>query len=115
MNRKFVWDMIGELKASRTVLLTTHSMEEADELGDRIGIMSHGQLMALGNAVHLKQKFGEGYRVKLVAPPECVQRMKAKVAELLPTAVLADENAGNMSYALPDAQTVALAPKLFKY
>ena len=52
------------------MLLTTHSMEEADALGDRIGIMSAGQLVALGTSLHLKEKFGEGYRVKLVVPKD---------------------------------------------
>jgi ABC-type multidrug transport system ATPase subunit len=40
-------------------------VEEADILSDRIGIMSHGHLMCLGNAVHLKKKFGDGYRLSL--------------------------------------------------
>ena len=44
MNKKFVWDMIHSLKEDACVVLTTHSMEEADALGDRIGIMSHGRL-----------------------------------------------------------------------
>ena len=68
MNRKFVWTLLREKKLGRSLLLTTHSMEEADALGDRIGIMSGGQLTALGTALHLKDKFGEGYRVKLVVP-----------------------------------------------
>jgi ABC-type multidrug transport system ATPase subunit len=63
MNRSHVWKALAELKLDRTLLLTTHSMEEADALGDRIGIMSHGQLVALGTALHLKRKFGE------VSPP----------------------------------------------
>ena len=46
-------------QAGRTVLLTTHSMEEADALGDRIGIMSAGKLVALGSSLRLKDKFGE--------------------------------------------------------
>ena len=64
MNRRFVWDAITERKLNRTVLLTTHSMEEADALGDRIGIMSSGRLVALGTGLHLKAKFGDGFRIK---------------------------------------------------
>jgi len=40
-------------------------MEEADILGDKIGIMSHGQLSCIGTSLHLKNKFGAGYRVTL--------------------------------------------------
>ncbi len=44
-------------------MLTTHSMEEADILGDRIGIMAKGRLRCLGTSVRLKSRFGEGYKV----------------------------------------------------
>ena len=115
MNRKFVWGEIKKMKADRSVLLTTHSMEEADALGDRIGIMSAGQLVALGTSIHLKDKFGEGYRVKVVVPRAARAVMKATVAEIMPQAVLVDENAGDMSYALVDPTTVAAAPKLFSF
>ena len=39
-----MWDLLIELKKERTILLTTHFMEEADVLGDRIVIMSHGKV-----------------------------------------------------------------------
>jgi len=47
------------------VVLTTHSMEEADILGDRIGIMAKGRLRCLGNSVRLKSRFGAGYKVSV--------------------------------------------------
>lgn len=40
-------------------------MEEADILGDRIGIMARGRLCCLGSGLHLKQKFGSGYRLSI--------------------------------------------------
>ena len=46
-------------------MLTTHSMEEADILGDRIGIMAKGRLRCLGTSIHLKSKFGAGYRISV--------------------------------------------------
>ena len=60
MTRRFVWDYVHETKLRRVVLLTSHSMEEADILGDRIGIMSLGALVALGTSLHLRNKFGDG-------------------------------------------------------
>ena len=46
--RLFVWDRVRELRARRvTILLTTHDMDEAAELSDRVGIMDHGKLLAL--------------------------------------------------------------------
>ena len=49
------------------IVLTTHSMEEADILGDKVAIMSAGQLQALGTSLHLKNKYGGGFRLSLLA------------------------------------------------
>ena len=43
-------------------MLTTHSMEEADILGDQIAIMARGRLRAIGSSLRLKQRFGSGER-----------------------------------------------------
>ncbi|MGB7546491.1 MAG: ATP-binding cassette domain-containing protein [Terracidiphilus sp.] len=57
VSRIAVWEMLNTLKKSRnlTILLTTHYMEEADRLCDRIAIVDHGKLVALGTPVELKQ------------------------------------------------------------
>jgi len=65
VSRRQVWNLIEQYKKNRVIVLTTHSMEEADILGDKIGIMSHGQLSCIGTSLHLKNKFGAGYRVTL--------------------------------------------------
>ncbi|KAF9215395.1 ATP-binding cassette sub- A member 2 [Podila verticillata] len=63
--RKQVWQLMQDSKAGRAILLTTHSMEEADALGDRIAILSHGHLQTLGSSLFLKNRFGLGYRLSL--------------------------------------------------
>jgi ABC-type multidrug transport system ATPase subunit len=63
ISRRYVWDVIQAAKPGRAIVLTTHSMEEADILGDRIGIMARGRLRAIGSSIRLKQKFGAGYQV----------------------------------------------------
>ncbi len=57
VSRIAVWEMLNNLKKTRnlTMLLTTHYMEEADRLCDRIAIVDHGTLVALGSPVELKQ------------------------------------------------------------
>jgi len=50
----------------RTILLSTHHMDEADMLGDRIAIISHGQLQCCGSSTYLKNTLGEGYHLRLV-------------------------------------------------
>ena len=101
MNRREVWNLIAFYKADRTVLLTTHSMEEADALGDRIGIQSAGRLVALGTSLHLKERFGTGYRLRLVIPSTGRDAIKTRVAQLAPTAKLEEDHAGNLSYSIP--------------
>jgi ABC-2 type transport system ATP-binding protein len=56
VSRKAVWTMLEKVKAERelTVLITTHMMDEADHLCDRIAIVDHGRLMALDSPIHLK-------------------------------------------------------------
>jgi ABC-type multidrug transport system ATPase subunit len=61
--RRFVWDYILEIKEGRIVVLTTHSMEEADALCTNIGIMVNGSLLSLGTPQQLKSMHGSGYRV----------------------------------------------------
>lgn len=61
ITRRHVWDIIERAKKGRAVILTTHSMEEADILSDRIGIMAQGRLRCLGTSIRLKSKFGTGF------------------------------------------------------
>lgn len=56
--RQELWDVIRSLKGKVTVILTTHYMEEAEALSDRIGIMRDGRLLAVGTAAELKQLAG---------------------------------------------------------
>ena len=64
--RREMWDMLKNYREGRIIILTTHYMEEADSLGDRIGIMSHGKLMCCGTPEYLKEKYGEGYSLVIV-------------------------------------------------
>jgi ABC-type multidrug transport system ATPase subunit len=61
--RRQIWRLIQESKQGHTIILTTHSMEEADALGDRIGIMSKGKMQAQGTPLFLKNRFSNGYRL----------------------------------------------------
>lgn len=61
--RRRMWNMLREYRRNRIVLLTTHYMDEADVLGDRIGIMTAGQLTCLGSSMFLKKRFGKGYKI----------------------------------------------------
>ncbi|KAF9107339.1 hypothetical protein BGX27_008782 [Mortierella sp. AM989] len=64
-SKKQIWQLMQDSKAGRAILLTTHSMEEADALSDRIAILSKGELQTLGSSLFLKNRFGVGYRLSL--------------------------------------------------
>lgn len=58
--RRELWNVIKKLRSRTTVILTTHYLEEAESLSDRIGIMSHGSLVACGTAEELVALSGNG-------------------------------------------------------
>jgi len=64
-SRRFMWNLIASTMAGRSVILTTHSMEEAEALCNRIGIMVNGALACLGSATHLRSRFGQGYQIDI--------------------------------------------------
>jgi ATP-binding cassette subfamily A (ABC1) protein 3 len=64
--RRKLWNMLKNYKHNRIIILTTHYMDEADILGDRIGIMTGGQLICLGSSLFLKNRFGVGYNLTMV-------------------------------------------------
>eukprot|EP01006_Ploeotia_vitrea_P028127 TRINITY_DN60864_c0_g1_i2.p1 TRINITY_DN60864_c0_g1~~TRINITY_DN60864_c0_g1_i2.p1 ORF type:complete len:1967 (-),score=214.38 TRINITY_DN60864_c0_g1_i2:93-5993(-) len=87
-SRRVVWDVIHRCREHRCVILTTHSMEEADALCSRIGIMAGGEMRCVGSQLHLKNKFGTGYKLTItlksdvepVAAAECcVENLKRVV------------------------------------
>jgi len=68
-SRIALWEILGELHTDgQTILLTTHYMEEADELCDRLAIIDHGRLLALGTPDELKQSTGADTIVTVSAP-----------------------------------------------
>ncbi|KAK3841772.1 MAG: P-loop containing nucleoside triphosphate hydrolase protein [Linnemannia gamsii] len=67
--RRVIWNIVKRVKVNRTVVLTTHSMEEADILAHRIAIMTNGQLRCIGTSLHLKELYGSGFRLKINSKP----------------------------------------------
>ncbi|KAI9591443.1 hypothetical protein BDF19DRAFT_455026 [Syncephalis fuscata] len=61
--RRKIWDCIRRLKERASVVLTTHSMEEADALCDRIAVMVNGKVQAIGTPQRLKNVYGAGYKI----------------------------------------------------
>jgi ATP-binding cassette subfamily A (ABC1) protein 3 len=59
--RRETWEIIKKSKKGRLIILTTHYMDEAEYLADRVAIMSSGQLKCCGSSLFLKNKYGTGF------------------------------------------------------
>ncbi len=69
LSRRKIWDILLAERGSRTIILTTHFLDEADLLADQIVILSKGTLRAKGTSVELKETLGGGYRIHLLNGP----------------------------------------------
>ena len=76
--RRGLWDMLKNYRNNRIIILTTHYMDEADVLGDRIGIMAKGKIVCLGTSLFLKNRFGAGYKLTMV------KKFKQKNRKIMP-------------------------------
>ncbi len=65
LSRRKIWDILLAERGNRSILLTTHFLDEADLLSDDIAILSKGNLVASGSAVALKHEKGGGYRCRI--------------------------------------------------
>jgi len=61
--RRLIWNIINEAKTGRTIILTTHSMEEAGVLCQKVSIMAQGTLRCIGPQLRLKEKYGRGFKL----------------------------------------------------
>ncbi|CAF3299183.1 unnamed protein product, partial [Rotaria sp. Silwood2] len=65
INRRLLWNWLISMKENRTILFSTHIMEEADALSDRIIILSNGNICANDKSSELKKSYGSGYKLIL--------------------------------------------------
>jgi ABC-2 type transport system ATP-binding protein len=133
-SRLALWDKLGELnRDGQTILLTTHYMEEADKLCERVAIMDHGRVLALGTPAELKQSIGADtvVSVKVAGDPQGLGELLSRDVEgvtstriangiiqlhlqgserLVPRIVIAAEHGGfdivDLSVAEPSLETV---------
>ncbi len=75
--RRAVWEVIRKLKKEgRTVMLTTHYLEEAEELADRVAIMNHGRIVAMGTTGEIESRYGSGQRMVVKAGEDLLKFLR---------------------------------------
>ncbi|XP_075980902.1 phospholipid-transporting ATPase ABCA3-like isoform X2 [Anticarsia gemmatalis] len=111
--RRELWNLLLSLRGSRTVLLSTHFMEEADALGDRVVALHQGELRCFATTMHLKKAVGNGYRLSLTTiglpnEPAITQTVLAHVSG----ATIKEKTINSIAYNLP-ASANDQFPELF--
>ncbi|KNC49669.1 ATP-binding cassette sub-family A member 9 [Thecamonas trahens ATCC 50062] len=106
-SRHAMWSIIQALQPGKTILLTTHAMDEAEALCSRVAMLVGGELKCIGPIQHLKSKFGASVRIEVTAPDDvAVDAIQADVAAAFPAARLDHEHFGTLVYSIPRATAV---------
>merc|ERR1711871_1635515 len=106
------------IKDGRSIVLTSHSMEECEALCTRLAIMVDGRFKCLGSSQHLKSRFSEGYQVNLICgrniqdKEKNISGLKTFTSECFPDAILLEAHGLLLSYQLPSAYRWS---ELFEY
>uniref|UniRef100_A0A8D2Q2M8 P-type phospholipid transporter n=1 Tax=Zosterops lateralis melanops TaxID=1220523 RepID=A0A8D2Q2M8_ZOSLA len=121
-SRRGIWELLLKYRQGRTIILSTHHMDEADILGDRIAIISHGKLCCVGSSLFLKNQLGTGYYLTLVkkdvdsslsscrnssstrcpiCPPSDVSAISNLITKHVPEARLVEDIGHELTYVLP--------------
>ena len=90
LSRRAMWDIINRERGRRSIVLTSHDMEEVEALCTRVGIMAAGRLRCLGSLQHLKSRLGGGGALEVRVDPAAgaVEHAAAELRRLLPGATL---------------------------
>jgi ATP-binding cassette subfamily A (ABC1) protein 3 len=114
VSRRQLWELVQRNREGRAILLTTHFMDEADVLGDRIAIVKEGRLRAVGTAKFLKQRFGLGYLLRMsLAENTNPAPIMEEVKSFIPEASMASSAGTELSIRLP-REAVSLFPTVFE-
>ncbi|XP_075632749.1 phospholipid-transporting ATPase ABCA7 [Balearica regulorum gibbericeps] len=100
--RRFLWDCIlSVIREGRSVVLTSHSMEECEALCTRVAIMVNGRFRCLGSVQHLKNRFGDGYTVVVRVGGPGPAPVESLMQHRFPGIVLKERHRGLLQYQLP--------------
>ncbi|XP_010719766.1 ATP-binding cassette sub-family A member 10 [Meleagris gallopavo] len=115
--QRCVWKMIrAALKTQETgAVLTTHYMEEAEAVCDRVAILVAGQLRCIGSIQYLKNKFGKGYLLEIkVKDPETTDLLHAEILRIFPSAARQERFPSLLVYKVPMEDALPLSQSFSK-
>ncbi|XP_068308111.1 ABC transporter A family member 7-like isoform X2 [Pyrus communis] len=100
-SRNNLWTAVKRAKQDRAIILTTHSMEEAEVLCDRLGVFVDGSLQCLGNPKELKARYGGSYVFTMTTSSNHEQEVENLVRRLSPSANRIYHLSGTQKFELP--------------
>uniref|UniRef100_A0A4W5JNI2 ATP binding cassette subfamily A member 12 n=1 Tax=Hucho hucho TaxID=62062 RepID=A0A4W5JNI2_9TELE len=106
-SRRSIWDIVIKHKKDRTIILSTHHLDEAEVLSDRIAFLERGGLKCCGSPFYLKDKLAQGYNLTLTKKaPDSQARfdgveVKTFIQSYMPDARLKEAEMGDLVYSLP--------------
>ncbi|KFV86259.1 ATP-binding cassette sub-family A member 13, partial [Struthio camelus australis] len=109
-SRRSIWDIILKYKAGCTLIFTTHHLDEAEVLSDRIAILQRGQLRCCGSPSYLRETYGQGHSLTLIKKPSVFEIQDPKhivqvtslVQTHIPEAFLKENNGTELTYMIPE-------------
>ena len=91
--RRFLWNtLLRVLQSGRSIVLTSHSMEECEALCTRLAIMVNGRFQCIGSLQRLKDRFGQSLNVVVTAAQQDMRALKDFFSSKFPSMTVADEH-----------------------
>ncbi|KAM7269542.1 hypothetical protein ACFE04_025039 [Oxalis oulophora] len=100
-SRNSLWNVVKQAKRGRAIILTTHSMEEAEALCDRVGIFVDGNFECIGNSNELKARYGGTYVLTMTTSANNEEDIEKMVKTLSPNSKKIYQLAGTQKFELP--------------
>ncbi|XP_063255537.1 ATP-binding cassette sub-family A member 13 [Prinia subflava] len=109
-SRRSIWDVLLKYKAGCTLIFTTHHLDEAEVLSDRIAILQRGQLRCCGSPSYLRETYGQGHSLTLIKKPSVFEIQDPKhivqvtslVQTHIPEAFLKENSGTELTYVIPE-------------
>ncbi|EHB03954.1 ATP-binding cassette sub-family A member 13 [Heterocephalus glaber] len=121
-SRRSLWDILLKYREGRTIIFTTHHLDEAELLSDRMAILQQGRLRCCGSPVCLKEMYGQGLSLTLAKQlsspeaddPKYTAHLTALIQVYIPQAVLRGRSGHQLTYAIPQDVDEACFKGLFQ-
>jgi ABC-type multidrug transport system ATPase subunit len=112
VSRRHAWSLIQSLKKDKAIIMSTHAMEEAELLSDKVIVLNHGEVKCVGTPQQLKNMFGDGYRISMICDKSNISQVRSLMKVLVPGSVFLESsgNSGGMVFTIPMSKIHELGP-----